>query len=78
MDIQKYNKATNILRNIEHVNKVFEFIRDAKISGSIIMMKGGGFSSYPERVILDRWEIDYLIESYENIKNKLQQELEGL
>jgi uncharacterized protein YjgD (DUF1641 family) len=78
MEIQKYNKATEILKNIEHIDKVLEFIKSVKKSGLTIMMRECGFVAHPEDVILEKWEFDSLIETYENIKKKLEQELEEL
>ena len=78
MEIKKYNKATEILKNIEHVNEVLEFIKRVKNSGLTIMMRECGFVAYPEDVVLKEWELDSLIETYKNIKNKLEHELEAL
>lgn len=78
MDIQKYNKATEILKNIEHINKVIEFIRSIKNSGTTIRMEESGFVSHPESVMLEKWEFDDLIETYEAIKYRLERELAEL
>lgn len=78
MEIQKYNKATEILKNIEHIDKVLEFIKSVKKSGLTIMMRECGFVAHPENVVLEKWEFDSLIETYESIKKKLKQELEEL
>lgn len=78
MDIQKYNKATEILNKIEHINKVIEFINNVKRSGLLITMWESGFVSRPDRITLEEWQYDHLIESYEYIKRNLKQELEEL
>lgn len=78
MDIQKYNKATEILKNIKHINQVIEFIRSIKNSGTTIRMEESGFVAHPESVMLKKWEFDDLIETYEAIKYRLERELAEL
>lgn len=78
MEIQKYNKATELLKRIEHISRVLEFINGVKSSGLLITMWESGFVSHPERITLDEWQYDYLIETYKCIKRKLEQELEEL
>lgn len=78
MDIQKYNEATEILKNIEHIDKVLKFINDVKNSCTTIIMKECGFVSHPKEVMLEKYEFNALIEAYENIKRKFEQELEEL
>lgn len=78
MDIQKYDKATEILKNIEHIDKVLNFIKSVKKSGLTIMMRECGFVAHPESVMLEKWEFDDLIETYETIKYRLEQELDEL
>lgn len=78
MEIQKYNKATKLLNNIEHIDKVIEFINGVKSSGLLIAMWETGFVAHPERVVLEEWEYDYIIATYENIKKMLEQELAEL
>ena len=78
MNIQKYNEATEILKNIEHIDKVLRFIKNVKCSELTITIRECGFVAHPEYIVLERWELDSLIETYENIKKKLEQELEEL
>ena len=47
-------------------------------SGLRFVKRECGFVAYPEDVVLKEWELDSLIETYENIKNKLEHELEAL
>lgn len=78
MDIQKYDKATEILKNIKHIEDVIKFIKGIKNSGLSIMMRESGFVAHPESVMLEKWEFDDLIETYESIKYRLERELEAL
>lgn len=78
MDIQKYDKATEILKNIKHVEDVIQFIKGVKNSGLSIIMRESGFVANPDSVMLGKWEFDDLIETYEAIKYRLEQELEAL
>ena len=78
MKVEKYNEATEILKRIEHVDKVLEFINGIKKSGLSIAMWESGFVAHPERVILEQWQYDRLVETYEGIKNELKQKLEEL
>lgn len=78
MKIQKYNEATEILKKIEHVDKVLKFISEVKESDITVTIRECGFVAHPKDVMLEKWELEPLIKTYEDIKKKLEQELENL
>lgn len=78
MEINKYNDATELLNNIKHIDEVLDFINEIKNTGTTIRMEESGFVSRPKNIVLKKLEFDFLIESYKDIKKKLEQEFTEL
>ena len=78
MEMSKYDRATSFLKNIEHIDKLIEFLRNVLERNLTISMEEAGFMSRPEYFICEKVDIEVMILAFEREKKELEEAFKAL